>query len=220
MIKNIKYLSLVALSLSLVSHCYADFDKNEELVETLKNNHIRLVVLSNFQGSNNLLDIVTASASPGYELTNLGLAQLQDTVPALLPYSISKIYAATAFRTLQTTNLLGKALQLQPDQMIPDKRLDMQNFGSADGEDYDVYKLRFTSQKDMFENTPENGESGVSVFTRTEDFLSGLTTYNDQTILIVTNAFNYCHISKCLTGKYGNLPKTGTFTVYDFSKLD
>jgi len=175
-------------------------------------------VLCNFQGTNNVLDIVTSSRSPSYELTAYGLAKFQDTIPLLQSQNITHIYTAPAFRAQQTTNLLGKALSLQPDQLSLEPRLGMQNFGSAEGIDYDIYKQNFISQQDMFENTPPDGEAGQAVFDRTEAFLTSLKDKENETVMIITHAFNFCHISKCLSGKYGNFPQAGTVVIYDFSQ--
>jgi broad specificity phosphatase PhoE len=192
------------------------FERDIELVSAFKANNLKIIVLCNFQGSNNVQDIVTASRSPGYELTNLGISMLQDTLPGLRKEHISHIYTAPSFRAQQATNLLGKGLNLLPNQLSVDSRLGMQNFGSADGEDYDDYKARFAGLEDMLENTPPNGESGYSVFTRTDDFLNSLSSLENQTVLVVTHAFNFCHITKIITGKYGTVPAPGTYVIYDF----
>ena len=194
------------------------FEKDVELLEKLTANHVRLVVLCNFQGLNNALNIVTSSRSPGYDLTPNGLADLKNETPILALYNISTIYTAPAFRALQTTNLLGKAFNLPPSQLIPDARLGMQNFGSAEGLNYTLYKQLFDSEKEMLEEGVADGESGCAVFTRIQAFLNSLANQNDQTLLIITHAFNFCHISKCLTGKYGQIPSPGTYRVYQFSK--
>lgn len=194
----------------------SDFERNLELITTFKENRLRIIVLCNFQGTNNVLDIITSSRSPGYELTSLGLAMIEDLIPIFRPYKVSHIYAAPAFRVQQTTNLLGKALDLVPSQLSLDARLGMQNFGSAEGDDYDDYKARFTGLQDMLENTPPNGEAGITVHNRTEDFLTSLNTLENQTVMVITHAFNVCHISKILTGKYNNIPSPGTYVIYDF----
>lgn len=212
-----KTIKLFLLFMSIFSTIVAkDFQKNTQLVDTFKCNNLRIVVLCSFQGTNNVLDIVTSSPSPGYALTHYGIAMLIDSLSVLAPLNITHIYSSPTFRTQQSTSLIGNGLGLDPSQLSIDVRLAIQNFGSAEGEDYDLYKARFTSEQDMFENTPENGESGLSVFNRTESFLSSLDSLQNQTILIVTHGFNFCHISKCLTGKYKNVPPTGTFVIYDF----
>ena len=215
-----KYMRILCVTaFFLCSFAFADvFEKNERLVEVLKQNNIRIVVLCNFQGTNNVMDIVTSSRSPLYELTSYGLALLTDTIPVLEVENISHIYSNPAFRAEQTASLLGKAFRLLPEQVSIDSRLSMQSFGAAEGEDYDAYKARFTSQVDMLEGMPENGESGTAVFNRLQDFLISLEILQNQTVLIITHAFNYCHMSKCLTGKYGNIPSPGTFKVYDFNQ--
>jgi len=213
--KTVSFFLLVLLS--LFSTAFSTFQQNNELVEALKANNTRVIILCNFQGTNNLLDIVTSSRSPGYELTNAGITELQDTSVALSRQNIKRIYTAPAYRAQQTTNFLGKSFNLLPSQLIIDTRLSMQNFGSADGEDYDIYKLRYTSMQDMLENTPPNGESGFSVSQRSENLLWNLVDYPNQTILVVSHAFNFCHLSKILSGKYGTVPLPGTYVVFDFN---
>lgn len=211
-----KYL-LIAI-LTLYSSAFAGvFEKNEALVEEFKKNNVRLVVLCNFQGTNNVMDIVTSSRSPLYELTKYGIAVLHDSIPRLELERITHIYSTPAFRAQQTANILGKAFSMGPSQISIDSRLGMQIFGAAEGEEYDAYKARFKSQADMLESMPINGEPGSAVFNRLQEFLIGMGGMNDQTILVITHAFNYCHISKCLTGKFGSLPPPGTFKVYDFN---
>ncbi len=209
---------LIVAIFSLYSSLLAGpFEKNEELVEKFKKNHVRLVVLCNFQGTNNVLDIVTSSRSPLYELTDYGLAVLDRTIPLLARENISHIYSTPAFRAQQAANLLGKAFKMVPSQVSIDSRLGMQQFGAAEGEDFDLYKARFDSWADMLESMPEKGEPGSSVFNRLQEFLTSLVPMQDQTILIITHAFNYCHISKCLTGHFGYQPPLGTYKVYDFN---
>lgn len=207
---------LSTLFVFLSSAAFADFEKNTQLVENLKQNNVRIVALCNFEGTNNVLGIVTSSRSPGYELTNLGLAKLNDVTPLLISQNIDTIYSSPAFRVQQSANLLGKAFGFSPDQMILDSRLEMQNFGSAEGLDYDLYKQLFTSEADMLQSTPPNGEPGSNVFARVEAFLETLQYRENQTFLVITHAFNFCHISKCLTGKFGNVPSPGTIVIYDF----
>jgi len=208
------------LFISLSSNVFSDFGQNTQLIDLFKENNLRLIVMCNFQGTNNVLDIVTSSRSPGYELTNIGLAKLQDAVASLQTENINHIYAAPAYRTQQSANLLGKAFLLHVDQLSIDGRLGMQNFGSAEGEDFDVYKQNFTSMQNMLESTPPNGEPGISVFNRTQDFLASLQNLENQTVLIITHAFNYCHFSKCITGKYNQLPAPGQWIVYDFANQE
>lgn len=207
-----------ALCISLFSTIQADFEMNSDLVKKLKKNNIRLVVLCNFHSTNNLLNIVTSTRSPGYELTSTGLATLNDTIPLLETQNITAIYASPVFRAQQSTNLLGKAFGLAVNKLIPDARLGAQHFGTLEGEDFDVYKTLFTSEEDMLKNTPPGGEPGISVFNRAQAFLSDVARFQDQTILVITQGFNYCHISKCLTGQFNQIPAPGTYIIYDFNQ--
>lgn len=213
-----KYLlCLIALFILSTSMSFAQFEKNQQLIQALRQNNVRVIALCNFQGTNNVLDIVTSNRTPGYELTSLGLAKLQDSIPILVPQNITFIYTAPAFRAQQSTNLLGKALSLTPFQLALDARLGMQNFGTAEGMNYTLYKELYTSEADMLENTPPGGESGQSVFNRAQSILQDISSLKNETVLVITHAFNFCHIAKCLTGKFGNVPTPGTCVTYDFT---
>lgn len=208
----------LVLFISLISTVSADhFQKNTELIEKFKANNLRLIVLCNFQGTNNALNIVTSSRSPAYELTADGLNLLHDTIPAFINQNITHIYTAPAYRAQQTTNALGKALELAPGALLLESRLGVQNFGIAEKEDFNLYKARFTSEQEMLEGIPPDGESGLSVFNRTHAFLVTLEDLKNQTLLVITHAFNFCHLSKCLTGTYNQVPSPGTYVIYDFN---
>ncbi len=223
--KSLKFFLFLLVSFSSMIYGNGDGDENgdhffaqdSKLVNTLSKNQLRLVVLCNFQSSNNVADIVTSTISPGYALTTEGLTQLQEAIPVLSQQNISRIYTSPAFRTQETISLLGATLNLQPNELIVDSRLATQNFGTADGENYNVYKASYSSEEDMLEGKPSQGESGHSVYSRTDDFLQSLSYLQNQTVLIVTHAFNYCHVSKALTGKYGAIPMPGTYHIYDFN---
>jgi broad specificity phosphatase PhoE len=195
----------------------SDFQKNNELVKALEKNQVRLIVLCNFQSTNNVLNIVTANLSSDHELTCEGRAALMGSIPALSEQNISHIYAAPAFSVQQMAAILKQELHLAECQLSVEPRLAMQNFGMAEGENYNLYKKRFGSFQNMLEKTPPDGESGLSVFKRTEDFLWSLASLQNQSVLLITHSFNYCHISKCLTGQYGKLPLKGMFVIYDFN---
>ena len=215
--KNLKFFFCLFISMASVIYG-ACFDKDTTLIESLAASNIRLVVLCNYQGTNNLLNIVTSSRSPGYNLTEVGLAQLQNTIPTFAAENVSYIFTAPAYRALQSTNLIGNALGLPINHMALDSRLGMQNFGSQEGQNFNAYKLSFGTTPNMLKGTPTGGESGCDVYTRTDAFLNSLLVYPNETILIITHAFNYCHISNILTGSFGSVPATGTYRVYDFNQ--
>jgi broad specificity phosphatase PhoE len=208
---------LLALFVTLSSLVYADcFEKDDGLVAGLKSKNLRLVVLCNFQGLNNQLDIVTSNPTPGYALTNQGVGKLQQVKPHLAALNITTIYTPSAFRCQQSTYYLGSAFALPPSALVVDFRLRMQNFGMAEGEDYDIYKSHFLSFEDMLMGTPPDGEDGCSVYNRTRSFLNSLLeNHQNETILIITHAFNYCHISNLLTGSFEEVPSPGKYKIYE-----
>lgn len=206
------------LFVTLNSLIFGDcFEKNYHLVETFRNKNLKVIVLYTFESTHNVLDIVSSSHSPGYCLTSKGMLDLQNSIPSLASQNISVIYTALTFRAQQTTNLLGLALSLPPSALKIDSRLGVQNLGDYDGMDFNLYKKHFGTTVDLLEGTPPHGESGSSVYNRTNAFLQTLTDLQDQTVLVVTHAFNFCHISKILTGQFEHLPSPGDLRVFDFT---
>jgi broad specificity phosphatase PhoE len=215
-----KYFCGILLGYLLVNfNLWADFQQNHQIVRKLQKNNVRLIVLCNFESSDQALGIVTSSRSPAYELTERGIHKLEESVPALLTLNISHIYTSLNFSALQTTCLLGKALELRPFQLFPDPRLVVQDLKCLNGMSYSHYKHLFCSKLDMLESVLPGCEAGITVFNRTQNFLIHLTELENQTVLVVCHAFNFCHFSKCLTGDYGPLPLPGTFAIYDFSEM-
>lgn len=214
--KLVRALFLFFVTLSSLS--YGDcFEKNNHLINSFRDNNLKIIVLHTYQSTHNILGIVTSSSSPAYCLTPDGIEDLQNNVPILAAENISLIYTSPTFRAQQTTNLLGIALSLSPSALKIDTDLVLQNLGDFDGMDFDLYKESFGSMVDLLTGTPPHGESGHAVYQRTTTFLKKLTAYQNQTILIVTHGFNFCHISKILTGKFEHLPYPGDIRVYDFT---
>jgi len=211
---------LLAVFLCVSSMIFADvFQVNKTIINKLRENRVRLVVLFCFESKNNQLNIVTSSLSPGYSLTPCGLTELSDVASTLALLNISHIYTSPCFRAQQSASLLGIEWGLHPAQLTVDFKLRMQSFGDAEEESYPLYQRRFASTEHMLKGNPPNGESGLSVFNRTQDALwSVANLHHNTTILLVTHAFNYCHVAKCLTGQFVPVPTTGKFAVYDFNR--
>ena len=57
----------------------------------------------------------------------------------------------------------------------------------------------------MLEGNAPGGEPGQCVFQRSREFLWRIANKSEKTILVVTHAFNLCHINMCLTGEFGAL---------------
>lgn len=192
--------------------------KDEALIAKLKAQQIRLIICRHPQSVNNGQNIISSSISPGYSLTSRGFQQLAGLVQILLTQGIEVIYTSPLYRTLQTTQYFGELLSLKPEQLIVDERLKCQNFGIYEKMNFNDYRRLYPSRKAMIEAHPPEGEAGLDVLARTSDFLWSIANGNEKTVLIVTHAFNFCHIRMCLKGEYKPLPLSGTYNIYDFSK--
>jgi len=212
-VKALKF--LIAL-LMIVTPLAADFEMDPNLINALTNK--KIIVIRQSESTNNIQDIVTSSSSPGYHLTPLGRSIIQSQLQEIKGIPLDKVFCSPLYRALQTAEIVGKVFKLTPDQLIPDYHLTMQNFGVFEGYDFDEYKQLFSSQEEMLEGNAAGGELGSLVFERTKSFLYNLSELTETTFLVITHAFNFCHIRMCLTGNYGLLPGPGEMQIFDFTK--
>lgn len=220
--QKIRSFLLFFLGLLCFNTGFADesiFQMDQDLVNKLRDNKVRLIVMRQAEANNNTKKIVTSERTPGFCLTTKGHMQLYKLAPFFSAQNVSKIFTSPLYRCLQSTQMLGDQLDLPIDNLVVDDRLAIQNFGLYERYHYNIYNGFFSSLTDMLEAELPYMESGVQVFRRTNDFLWHVAdNVFDKTILIMTHAFNYCHISKCLTDEYGKLPHPGDYEIYDFSE--
>ncbi len=213
-----KWISYLFLSLLLQTASADEFMQDVDLVAKLQENHVRLIVVRQGEAINNAKKIVSSSLSPGYSLTRRGLQQVERMKELFQHEPVSKIFTSPLYRCLQNTQILGASLNLTPDALIVDSRLVIQNFGENERTSYNDYEESFKSKKEMLEAAREGIESGKSVYDRTRDLLWQIANFSENTtIMLITHAFNYCHISKILTGEYGRFPAVAEHIIYDFN---
>lgn len=217
--QKIKTIFFFLIGLCLTIKAFADdFKKDQDLVDQLKAKHIKLIIVRQGEASNNSEVIISSSTSPGYFLTGNGIQQVIDLENELRSQAITKIFTSPLFRCLQTTQMFGVWFELPHENLIVDDRLVIQGFGNYEGMGYHSYEKLFPSKNAMLESDLNSAESGFSVYQRSLDFLWNIAdNYEEETILVVTHAFNCCHIKKCLTGCFGKLPVAATYTVYDYT---
>lgn len=221
MLHNIKFWGLCFLLLSCFSMAQAscEFEKDELLVEKIKENQIRIIALRHQESLNNFQDIVTSSRSPGYSLTSAGLEEVRAVSEELKRFAIEILYTSPLYRSLQASEIIGSILAFTPEKMVTQELLAIQKFGSYEGRIFEDYESLFPSFTDMLEGNAPGGEKGIRVFNRTRKALWALVDGPEKNVLIVTHAFNICHIRMCLTGSFGDLPQMGEYVVFDSSNL-
>jgi broad specificity phosphatase PhoE len=207
--------TLIAVIMGIFSLNGAEFTQDPNLVAALQGK--KLIVIRQAESLNNQLGIVTSSKSPGYALTRWGKTLSKETAKGLSHKNVTILYTSPVYRAMQSAEIYGIYLNLPPQKLIPDAHLTVQEFGSYETQDFDAYKSLFSSFEAMLEGNAPGGEPGSSVFSRTKDFLCSLAGTPDQTILIITHAFNFCHIRMALTGQFGDLPAPGEHIIYDYT---
>lgn len=218
MLKQNVFLILFA-ALICTSKMYGEgvFQKDASLVEQLQKNKIRLIVMRHSESLNNRLNIISSIDSPINCLTASGIQETWNVALNLFPEGINAIYTSPLIGSVETALIVGNLLQIPPEQIQTDDGLIAQNFGTFEGFSFNDYSTLFPSFQSMLKGDPPGGEPGSTVFERSSNFLWQISLNPQNTVLIVTHAFNYCHISMCLTGAFGPFPEHGRYIVYDFS---
>lgn len=221
--KFIKFFIGVAIMTLLISgtptHSITLPQKDEELIQMLQTRNLRLIVMRHGEAIHNLGHLMCSVKSPGVHLTKRGIRQVQRSAHYLLKEHIDCIYASPVYRTLQTAQLVGMQLKLPYQKMFVEERLREQFYGDFEDRTYEEYEAYFFNFEDVYVEAVPNGESGLELFSRTRDLLwSIVTRHQDETILLVTHAYNCCQISKCLTGTYQELPDKAEYKIYEFNK--
>lgn len=203
------------LPLSAFTFCEVKPHKDPAIVEQLVKNEVRLIVIRHGQATHNLKHIMNSSRSPGIYLTDRGREQIQAAAEKLKNQDIDLIYVSPVFRTLQTAQILGAALNIPFQNIIIDDRLREQSWGTFEGKTFEEYESYFKSpDEDVYIAAVPGGESGAELFSRTLDFLRSASRQSHKTILVVTHAYNGSQINKILTGEFVNLGQ-GEYKIYD-----
>ncbi len=217
---RLKYCLLLLVGCVCFTSVHADsvFQKDQLLVDALKAKNIRLIVMRQAESLSNAQHIIDSKNDIKQFLTFQGIEQAADTAKNLFLERVSAIYTSPLFASLETSNIIAGALLILPFQIHSDPLLTMQNFGVDEGATFTHYQSLFPSSTAMYEGQVSGGESGTSVFNRTHQFLEKMLKLHESlTVLIITHAFNYCHIKMCLTGDFGQLPAESEFIIYDFN---
>jgi alpha-ribazole phosphatase len=223
--KKLKHLALFLLLALICVPCPVQAERGydeQKLVELLKKQKIRIIVIRHGEAIHNLGHLMTSTKSPGIYLTPKGVQQVKDAAKLLKKEKIDIIYTSPLFRTLQTAQILGDRLQVPYQKILVDERLREQFFGKYEDRTYEEYESTFNSHEELFAEAAPEAEYGREVFARTLEFLETIAAmHKRETILLVTHGYNTSHICKCLTGSLNkHTAKQAEFKIYDFSKIN
>lgn len=190
-----------------------DFD----LINVIKNNEIRIIVIRHGEALHNVTDVLTSSTSPGIYLTKRGVEQVQNSANKLALEKINKIYVSPVFRTLQTAQLIGIACNIPHTKIAVEDRLREQFFGEFENRSYEEYVAYFSNPENALNGVVPGGEPSSKVFNRTHELLWQIAAdHSQETVLLVTHSFNCSLISQCLEESYIEEQEQAEFRIYEF----
>lgn len=204
------FLSILSVASQVTSLEYV----NNKLSKEKEMNEVRLIIIRHGQGIHNVTDCIVSSLSPGVYLTEIGVEQVKKSAIELGEQKIDYIYVSPVYRTLQTAQIIGMALNIPYQKLIVDDKLREQFFGDFEGKTWSEYNAYFSKEKIQLMGPP-NGETDLQVWRRTlKSLMEIVKKHPKETILIVTHGFNYQIISKILIGKSLH-PKTAEYFIFD-----
>lgn len=213
---SIWLMTLCALTPSIDSSTIPE--QEQQLIDLLYQNKVRLITMRHGEALHNLGHLMTSIKSPGIYLTDKGISQVQQSAQNLSKEQIDRMYVSPVYRTMQTAQIVGNQLNLPYQKMVVEERLREQFFGIFEDRTYEEYDAYFSSPEEVFIYAAPGGEAGSELFARTRDLLLKIAvSHPNETVLLVTHAYNCCQISKCLTGSYQGLPEKAEYKIYDFS---
>lgn len=218
---NLKYAFILALQLicffSLPGFAASEVrsEKDQDLVNLLQKNNLRLIIMRHGQAVHNLGHLMSSSPSPGIYLTDKGIQQIKESSKKLQNENIALIYVSPIYRAMQTAQWLSMELKIPAQNILIDPRIKEQFFGSYEGLTFDAYEAYFPAPEDVYTGAVPGGESGKEVYARALEFLKSIAEkHHDQTILIVTHAFVFSQMNQALTGSFDDIPGQAEFKIY------
>lgn len=214
----LKLLIVCCLIFGLFSDTSHETDQDLQLVHRIQQNELRLIVMRHGEATNNAQHFMSSSYDTEVKLTEEGVEQVKVAAKALVNEKIDWIYVSPMYRSIQTAQILCRDLGIPENKIIVNDDIGEQYFGDLENCHSNDYLNQFKSLKHVFTEAAPGGESGKDVSKRTNKFLHLLTTRHFQeTILVITHAFNYCHISNNLLGFIEEFPELAQFKIYPFA---
>ncbi|MDD4761454.1 MAG: class I tRNA ligase family protein [Candidatus Pacebacteria bacterium] len=132
-------------------------------------------------------------------LTKKGRLQIEKSAKKLKKLNIDVIISSDLKRTKETAEIIKKSLKIKT--LIFDERLRETDFGKLNGNSISSYKKIFSSYKERYEKSPENGENLNQVRRRIVEALKEIDkTYENKRILIVSHEDPLRILAESLSG--------------------
>ncbi len=131
-------------------------------------------------------------------LTEEGIKQIKKSVKKLKKEKIDIIFTSDLTRTNQTTDIIGRELEIKVKQ---DERLREVDFGTLNGKDIAEYHGFFNFLREKLFKSPEDGESWEDVRLRVWDFAKDIDKkYSGKKVLVVSHGLPLALLEASLRG--------------------
>lgn len=161
-------------------------DSIEELKKHAKKSGNKYFVMRHGESENIVKKIVSSDRDAPYGLTDRGRSQIEERIPKLKKYGITRIIASPFIRTKESAKIVGSALGLPAEE---DARLGEFNLGSFSGKSRDSFLSFEAEHMHNYSDPIQNGESYLDAKRRFGSVLYELEQkYTDETILIVSHS--------------------------------
>lgn len=159
----------------------------EEIKQKTKKSGNKYFVMRHGEAESNIKGIISSKIEDEDHLTEEGKKQVLAVIPELKNKKIDLIISSSFIRTKESAEIIKKALKIEDDNFIFDKRIWELSAGVLDGGIWnDYWEVRKKMNGYFFK--PENGESHKELKLRITSFLYDLEEkYKNKNILIITH---------------------------------
>jgi len=204
----------------------------DELSAKLPKSNNSYIVMRHGQAESNAQNYISNNAQNNDHLTKLRKEQVRVSAEKLIKEKIDIIFASDFARTKETAEIVARAIGIDKNAIIYDKRLwEVQN-GDLNKKPVGEYHQHFVSTEEKFTKNAPNGENLTEMKNRVMEFLYEIDgKYKNKKILIVTHeyvtwllnagvkGFNAQEASRIKDNKKGNFFINAEIQKFDFTPI-
>ncbi|MCC6291006.1 class I tRNA ligase family protein [Candidatus Nomurabacteria bacterium] len=158
-----------------------------ELKELVPKSGNKYFLMRHGEAESNVTNRISSKYPDDVNLTEGGKAEVISATKDL-PSKIDFIFSSDFQRARQTAEILTRHFELNPEQVVYDKRLREIDVGDFDGKTWNDYDSYFSSNSEHLSKSLPNGENVLGVKRRAMSFLSEIEgRYEGKNILVVSH---------------------------------
>ncbi len=160
----------------------------EDIKSKTKKSGNKYFIMRHGETECNVRGEVSSTVNNNDNLTEKGIAQVEQTAKEIKNKNIDYIITSPFVRTRETAELLAEKIGLEKEKIIYDDRLHEMSVPMYEGKKWKEYHDAYAKTVENFYKSPEGNESYEDVRRRSMSFLYDIETkYNNKNIIVITH---------------------------------